>query len=247
MKRGVVFIVSISLVLGLIIWRSMPLLHRFNSLIGDVTWIIQTGPDKRALKTDYLAELLGLSLESHHLDLKQATSLLLKSPVIIKGSVKRIDQKSIMIDYTVRKPYVWLADFDNLALDRNGIPFPVLPFYTPKKMPELIVRQVDPCWHQPIEGKQIEFAFDILNFLEKQGLFFSTSRVDVSQMMHPSLGAREIVLIIENQNASHFLRLAPLDYRDGINRYLRLRKYLDLSKDVVVDLRLRHLAFLKVS
>lgn len=204
--------------------------------------IAQTGPEKEALKTAYLAELLGLSgdEESQGIREKVAEEKLLKSPVIQEASVKRIAPGILSIDYSLRKPYVFLADYENLALDREGHPFPFSPFYTPKNMPQLHLGQRVTQWSVPVENRAL--AFEILKHLESRMDFFQVESLDVTQAKHPSLGCREVILVLRAEEGKHYLRLTPLGYQEELERYLLLQP---VDGDHIVDLRLPKLAFIK--
>jgi hypothetical protein len=101
--------------------------------------IVQTGPQKEALKTEYLAEILGICadyprcLSSYNLE--QLRQKLLSSPLISQASVSAIKPNILYIDYTSRQPLAFLADFDNVAIDKQGYPFPFAPFFSPKILP----------------------------------------------------------------------------------------------------------------
>src|ERR1700689_1658596 len=73
-----------------------------------VVSIVQTGPEKEALKTPYLAELLGTSADQavslYSIDCREAAKKLLSSPLTKSASVKRIPPGTIYIDYELRKP-----------------------------------------------------------------------------------------------------------------------------------------------
>src|SRR5579872_2269935 len=115
--------------------------ERLRSPAYRISAIIQTGPEKEALKTAYLAELLGLSADwptqLYALNVKKAENLLLASPLISSAKVQRLSPSTLYIDYEVRKPVAWLADFNNTAIDAEGHLFPVDPFFPPKRLPEL--------------------------------------------------------------------------------------------------------------
>src|SRR5262245_6646180 len=55
--------------------------------------LIQTGPEKEALKTTYLAELLGLCVDRptnlYAVDITKAQKALLASPLIVRAEVER--------------------------------------------------------------------------------------------------------------------------------------------------------------
>jgi len=204
--------------------------------------IAQTGPEKEALKTDCLAELIGLSCDEGSGDMneKKAQERLLASPVIKQAQVKRVTPGVLSIDYSLRKPYVFLADYENIALDREGYSFPFSPFYTPKNMPSVYLGLSNVQWKSPVE--KYALAFEILSFLEKEMDLFKIELLDISQAEHASLGRREVTLIIREEKGRHYLRLTPLSYKEELSRYFQLKGF---EGDQIIDLRLPKLAFIK--
>jgi cell division septal protein FtsQ len=208
--------------------------------------IIQTGPQREALNTTYLAELIDISADYPtpigRFDPSLAARLLLQSPVINEATVNVIEPNTIHIDYTVRQPLAWLLDFSNTAIDENGYPFPVNPFFSPKNLPEIYLSIDRIAWNQPIEGRSLELAFTILKLLSD--MEFTVKRVDVSQAFAETLGRREIILILADRGYSHFLRLSTKDYMQELGNYLEIRENL-ASKSHVIDLRLPQLGFIQ--
>lgn len=220
--------------------------HRNERLFSEkyrITSIIQTGPEKEALKTPYLAELLGLSLDHptqlYALDPKSAEKKLLASPLISQAKVTRIPPEALYIDYEVRKPIAWLADYKNTAIDKEGSLFPVAPFFSPKHLPEIYLGlPAFTTWK--IKGPYLDLALEILQFLEatpwKEGL--RIKRIDVSNAFAASLGQREIVLFTEEEifvpqkdptkevvfTFPKILRLAPKDYNQQLGNFFSLRR-----------------------
>ena len=96
-----------------------------------VCYIVQTGMQREALHSDYIAELLDLSSDHPKLfsafDEEAGKKLLLKSPVIKEASIKKIPPNMLYVDYTVRKPEALLANFSNIAVDKEGYVFPLTP------------------------------------------------------------------------------------------------------------------------
>lgn len=260
---------------GYFLWSK----HRKERLQSEkyrITAIIQTGPEKEALKTAYLAELLGLSADQptpiYALDLKQATAKLLSSPLIANAKIKREPPSTLYIDYEVRKPVAWLADYKNTAMDRSGHLFPVAPFFSPKHLPELYLG-IPPFTTWEIKGPYLDLALEILQFLEtapwKEGL--RVKRIDVSNAFAPSLGQREIVLFTEEElnlrtenrelvcTFPKILRLAPKDYTQQLGNFFSLRRKMmeDYQKQTaglkeggrfsprIIDLRIPQLAFVE--
>lgn len=250
--------------------------QKLHSEAYQIKAIVQTGPEKEALKTAYLAELLGLSADSfaqlYAFNLKKAEEALLQSPLIANAKVKRMPPNTLYIDYEVRRPIGWLADFKNIAIDQEGYLFPVAPFLTPKRLPEIYLGISSfQGWHY--DSPSLQLALGILKILETapwtRGL--RIERVDVSNAFAPSLGTREIVLItdeemtIRKENGEmicHFpkiLRLSTKDYEKQLNNFFTLRQKMmdDYKKQLlavkkggrfaprIIDLRIPQLAFVE--
>ncbi len=227
---------------------------RIHSDRYKIEGIIQTGPEKEALKTVYLAELLGLSADTpkniYALDLKKAEAALLSSPLIAKAKVKRLPPNTLYIDYEVHRPIAWVSDYANTAIDRSGYLFPIAPFLSPKEMPEIYLglppfeSEADSFgrsggrWRMPLQNRYLDLAFNLLQTFEgspwRDGL--RIKRIDVSNAFAPSLGRREIVLITEEEislkKENHeiaftfpkVLRLAPKDWNQQLQNFFALRQ-----------------------
>lgn len=219
-----------------------------------VVAIVQTGPEKEALKTSYLAELLHLSVDQpvslYALDPKKCEQKLLSSPLIASAKVKRLPPGTLYIDYEVRKPIAWLSDYQNIAIDREGYLFPVAPFFSPKNLPEIYLGlppfgegedaqgRKGGAWQTPLKNRYLHLALDLLQYLEtaswKEGL--QVKRIDVSNAFASSLGQREIVVFTEEEltirqkekevicTFPKILRLSPKEYTQQLGHFLGLRR-----------------------
>ncbi len=208
--------------------------------------IVQTGPQREALKTTYLAELMRISADRPVIvatfDPMLAQKRLLSCPIIKEAKVKLIAPDTVYVDYTVRQPIAWLYDFDNIALDEEGCPFPVSPFFTPKKLPEVYLGIKNFYWGRPLKERNAELALTILQLLNRLSL--QVRRLDVSKALQPSLGRREVVLILDEQGFSKTLRLTPKNFAQELGNYLELRSQLPAASQII-DLRIPQLAFIK--
>lgn len=218
--------------------------------------IVQTGPQKEALKTEYLAEILGICADypqsSASFNLQKAKTALLASPLISNGIVSIIKPNILYIDYTVRQPIAFLADFENTAIDKEGYPFPFAPFFSPKNLPEVYlglspfgIPSEDPekplvQWRSPLKGKYWDLALHILAYVTDPKVMdeFNVSLIDVSSAFSNSCGTREIVLTTQDtlflkedgKEAEvifpRTLRLSPKNYAQELGNYLKLRPQL---------------------
>jgi hypothetical protein len=224
---------------------------RAASAAYQIKLLCQTGPQKEALKTDFLAQWLGLSCDFptnlYQLDLEEVVSRLLQCPVIEEARLQRLPPSTLAVDYTLRTPIAYIEEGSNLAIDEKGALFPVRPFFTPKKLPYLYLG-LDVGSLFPLEGEalgkktpvvqtpEIALALEILSWLKKasNGPHFSLRRLDVAKAFASSLGQREVVLWLEEwkttpqggYSCSRYLRLSPSCWRQQLQRYRVLKEKL---------------------
>ncbi len=222
-----------------------------------IEYVMQTGPSKEALHSEYFMELLGLSADHpcffSEFNIVKAQEKLLRSPVIAKVLVKKIAPNMVYIDYTVRRPFALAADFCNVAFDKEAVLFPVHPFVSPKNLTEVYLGEEGlkdsfvVSLGTSVTGKYTVLAFAILDHLAEVGkdLFF-VKRIDVSNAYASTLGKREIIVSIENEIylpgedkpvlSNHFLRLSLRQYSQEIANYLQVRGVLLESDSKEVSL-----------
>lgn len=209
-----------------------------------IRWIAQTGPIKEGLKSDYLAELVGLSKDHpKSIDPEEAQKILQKSPLIKEVKVSIINGDTLYIDYIMRQPQLFLFDFSNIAIDEMGYLLPFKPFFTPKKLPTLFLGLKSMVnWSEPIQEEKVRLAMDLVCYLKDVA---QVSQIDLSQTEEKTLGKQEIILVLDNENGSHhYLRLSLRRYTQEILHYCTIRERMIL-KNFVIDLRVPNLAFIK--
>ena len=270
--------------LALMYYQQIKEKHRQDSAFKIVA-IVQTSPENEGLKTVYLAELLELSIDHpknlYSFNTNEALERILSSPLIKEASIRKIRPGTIHVDYTMRKPIAFLGDYTNTALDREGIPFPVKPFFTPKRLPDIYLGSVDDdtenkcglVWGEPIKGKRINLAFNILKMIQRHCCDGTASlcQIDVSRAFALSCGQRQIMVTLEERSvktvennpilviSTRILRLTPENYPQQLANYLQLRPYLSEQdkknlnagsegsihlKPTIIDMRLSDLAFI---
>lgn len=276
MSRAVLWILlSTLLISGSVLMGWLYYLHvrelRLNDDQYRIAAIIQRTPHNDSLKTAYLAEQLKLSL-SHPVNLyqfnvKEARETLLKNPLIRDVIVKKILPGTLYIDYTLRSPAAFVGDFTNTAIDAEGNLFPFRPFFTPKRLPIIILglNEEECQWGNCIsENPSLQVAFDLMaqrQSLEREG--YEIQKIDVAELNSESYGHRQIVVVLgwaaqsiisQPEGGRRIILRLSVDqpHQDLIN-FLTLNDFL-LKRDqkslvknrpVVIDLRMPHLAFIK--
>ena len=241
-----VCVVSGSSFVGLMYYQHIVEKQRSDSAYQIVA-VVQTSPDNEGLKTSYLTELLDLSIDRpknlYEFDVEDAAKKLLRLSVVKDVKIRKIRPGTIHVDYSLRKPIAYLADYSNTAIDVLGVIFPFKPFYTPKKLPEIYLGEdegeVLPVWGGGVKGRRKELAFTLLNLSSQycDGSSFLCS-IDVSESFASSKGQRQIVLVLEDRILRvvdgqtilciypRILRLSNDNYKEQLGNYLVLRAYL---------------------
>lgn len=229
----------------------------------------------KKLPSMYLAEILELSKDSKKniflFDIKKEEEKLEKNPFIKKAFIRKIKPSSLYIDYILREPLALIADFENVATDREGYIFFVQPFIKKKNIPKIYLGEKDlfkkkDLFEKPLKNKKLKIALDILKNVD-----LNIKLIDMSSAFLKSLGKREIILKIENlilaskedKNIKFifpiFVRLNVKDYKKCLsNFYLLNRKMIEDYKKQVkikgsrekikysvkcIDMRINNLAF----
>jgi hypothetical protein len=175
-------------------------------------------------------------------NIQKAEEIVKKSPVIKEARLKLIKPDTVYIDYTARQPVAALLDFENVALDADLTPFPIAPFFSPKKLPGIYLGLKSFAWNTPLKDPRPRLALHVLKSL--QNLSLHVKIVDVMNSCAPSLGKREIVIVLDEDGFSKYLRLTPKNFDQEIANYLQLRPNLPAEAQVI-DLRVPHLGFIE--
>ncbi len=204
---------------------------RYQHFASDPSYTITAISQRGPLESHYLAELLELSVDRpanlYLFNVKEAQEKILGSPVIKSASISKLYPSALHVDYQVRKPIAYLENIKNGAIDKQGVVFPMAPFFTPKHLPKLILADFPSKWGEKVEVPQ-EF-----HFLQQHLL---VEKVDFSR-------PNEVIAFLQDQ---WVLRLSLDNLEKGVDNYLLLRENLDQNKSVV-DLRIPKLAFLRRS
>lgn len=171
--------------------------------------IIQTGPDKQALTTDVLVEILGLNkVQSNYYSFStQAAEKALEGHMLIqKAHVKKVYPDTLYIDYTARAPFFRLLDYSNAALDSQARLIPLKPFFRPGSLCPVYLGlptfgSEGLVWGVDLEGKKVDLVYELYDFFssDPKAKRFSIERLDVSRAFRASRGQREVVVYLKHQ------------------------------------------------
>lgn len=218
------------------------------------------------LRFAHLAEMLELSIDKpinlYAVRKQDLEKRLLSYPIVQSASVRFIEPCIVYVDYSLRKPVAMLADFENVGIDAEGHLFHIVPFITPKKLPEIYFGNL---WGSNERKMLLERAFDLLECIQKKE--YSTAAMHVSyidmQKAQATTADREIILELIGKR-KYLLRLQSEGYEDGLNRFFTLIQHRmeallakevikppsvipwDDTEQIVVDLRLPKLAYIGV-
>ncbi len=197
---------------------------------------------KEPLLALHLSEMVGLSVDKpvHLYGIKKELleARLRSFPIVKEASVRLLEPGVVFIDYSLREPIAFLADYENRALDDEGYIFPVLPYLAPKILPELILgssllqEEVEQEVHKSsstfvskvpkVQGMHIKLAFSILQYLKQQYSHrgIRVLFVDVQKAFLPSAD-QEIVLGFMS-NKQYLVRINSSFWKEGIQRFFFL-------------------------
>lgn len=263
-QKSLLWIVFSTLVVSGSIYTLFFCYQKFNrSKITDshyqITSVLQMNHQTESLEGEYLAELMELSKDFpknlHAFDTSAAEKKLLTSPLIREAKVKKVYPQTVFVEYEMREPIAILLDYENTALDLQKHIFPINPFFSPKKLPEIYLglpefgcnRIVDQrkggSFDEPVENPYMDLALKIYRIFQrpefKQNLCLR--RIDVSNAFADSYGRREIVVKIEESLMfdEHFRKIVctfPRTLRINSKEYnQQLYNFLSLSSQIKKD------------
>ncbi len=219
-----------------------------------ISVLIQKSHTTDTVPTDTFSELLGLSADQptnmYSFDVEEATSKLMACGSFKTVSIDLLEPAAIVVDYELRRPVAYLADFENAAIDATGYVFALSPFMTPKNIPQFVLQKGSQMeWNQRLSGSHIDLAMNAhkyLDFIKPADV--ALIKVDVSRAFLKT-ASREIVVVVAMNNTSVYLRLHPATYKERLREFFLLvpsMQQLALKDQEIVDLRLPHMALVKV-
>lgn len=211
------------------------------------------------LSNQLLAELLNLSADRpvniYHFDCKTWQKALKAFPVFASVTVKRYPPSVIFVDYRLRKPRFLVGDLENIAIDDEGVFFPLVPFYPRLQLPNLYLSRK---FSLSTKDKQLTLAKEIQNLFQTTVITGNLKLVSIDLHAAHAASSKEITLTLEGKD-QYLLRLSSSSWQDGLRRFFYL--YTDLIEEgrvqsqspketsvlpsIIVDLRLPKMAFVR--
>lgn len=238
--------VVLSLALGFIFSRDLFRLF-FSSPRFQITSLVQHARSEDFIPTAFLEELLDLS-EDHPLilytaDTKEMENKLMASQAIKWAKVEKRGLNQLYIEYEMRAPFAKVMDFENSFIDQEGTLFPAHPYYSPKRLPEIYFGEDKPLsevWGSSVDSQKMMIATELIRLFKSERV----KMIDLSHLSEPSLGHREIDLVL---NDGKILRLPSSHYLTQLKNFAYLKKYyLKQNKEsCIIDLRLSNSAYLE--
>nr|NGX43512.1 Cell division protein FtsQ [Chlamydiota bacterium] len=173
--------------------------------------INQIGSEQGALSSQYLSELLNLSVDRmtniYQFNSEEGRNKLLSNPLIKTAEIKKSIPGTLCIKYTLRKPVAYLSDFTNTFIDEEGVLLPIEPFFTPKELPEIFLGDLGDRieWGDQLESERCKKALALLKMVAEEWRddTILVKKIDLSRAEFPSYGMREIVATIEEKTDQH--------------------------------------------
>lgn len=255
---------------------------RLQSTQYSIHSLIIEHPEKGLrLPSEWIATALNLSTDNptnlYLLPLEEAEQRLHQFPLIKKATLERLPPQQLRVRYELRQPIARLFDWSSTAIDKEGFLFPLLPEHSLAAEQSQVLfpsiylglpesdgtsfRDGKP-WGYRIVGKEWELFLQVLESWKKYRTELGhLVQIDVSQAYAESLGKREIVLILEENESGKSqkiqLRLHIKNYERSLDHYKRLKEEkLDQqlladrasptdSEEMIVDMRVPGLALIR--
>lgn len=183
---------------------------------------------EEVLRPEIVAEWLDLSRDKpvnlYAINLKKAQKLLERKFMVKQAKLGRQPPSTLVVNVEMRSPVALVGERSNIAIDEEGQVFPLIPFYTPKKLPKLFT------------GKRENFkiAQRVLKWLDSHDKLDKIRLIDVTKADASSLGVREVVIASE----SGYGRLNPEQIEEGLEKFFRI----PLKEGAELDLRIEGIA-----
>jgi hypothetical protein len=127
---------------------------------------------------------------------------ILSCPAFQEAKVWRLLPGTLGIEYRLKKPACYLAGFRNVCCDEQGSLFFLLPYFPPKKLPQLVLPLERADSLQELQRKvamcrEKDFAFQLLPHVASLASSFKlyVESIDFSAKNHPNIFRREIILV----------------------------------------------------
>jgi hypothetical protein len=250
-----------AVVLGVWHWQQCRQEEKANDPRWKVEKIAHRSLTEDRLPSGVLSELLELQADNplslFAIQPKKMKRLLEGYPPIKQARIIRLLPSTLSIEYTLRKPVALIAGVKNVALDEMGKAIFLYPFFSPKRLPRIILphhscESLESLQRELSSMKETAVALDLLSLLEPiaESCHFVVDIVDTSRLTHENFFRREIVVALLPQSGKKktlYLRLCPHTISQSLSHLSSLFDHLPLpfASSCIIDLRYPCFALLK--
>lgn len=196
-----------------------------------------------------LAETIELSVDQptnlYSFNCEQAIKKLLATHAISEAHITKIKPDILFVDFELRQPIAIVGNLTNTFVDSEGILFPIFPFYTPKRLPEvyLALPTLQEYYGRALSEKKMQVVRALLQELKGRRVH----KIDLIHMDEPTLGRREIVVVVSVKGLKRTLRLDSKDYKEQLENYAAMEKtyFAKENFECIIDLRIPNHAYVR--
>ncbi len=218
----------------------------------NIVALVQTTQGTNTLQNWQIAELLDLSCDNRQnlymFDPKEASDKLMGHSCIQKANVRRQPPGIILVDYLLREPVAYLAEYSNVAVDKERYPFLHRPYFTPKILPELYIGANDLTFFSPLDSDEALLAFRLLDSAKKI-LPYRIRRIDTQNAYKKNAGMREVIVIVDEGKKERILRMNPHGFDASLATFMELHSTFEginpSCESQIIDLRTPSIALVK--
>lgn len=184
-------------------------------------------PQEEHVPPDLFLHLLKDNIDRvslYDIRLSNLEEKLMEFPIFEKATVALSFPDALEITYQMKKPFMFLQDVENAALDQRGVLIPFHPYYSPKNLPQLYLK-VDTSsltWGSPLQSQKLQFAAEVYNFLDKNfSRNWEMKSIDLQDIQNEEGRNQQFVVTLKNTaNQSEWrLKLNPKNYDAQLIRF----------------------------
>lgn len=200
--------------------------------------ILIKGQNGDFLSGDLFAELVDVSIcdptPFFAFDTQETKKKIKKTGIFRKIDFRKKRPDCLVVIYALFDPIAIVEDQANTLLNEEGRVMAYRPFFSPKKLPKVILGE-HLAWNQKIATEKWLLIQSILS-LDAQMI-----TIDLRFCWEQKKQYKELVLEVERKSIFDLVRLNPATFEEEWKQYLQIKEMLPLEPQIV-DLRYKDMA-----